>query len=154
MPKLQSLPFPELKKQDIAFSKNTHYWFLNESRYNWKRFITLLAVRVTGYFNFLTKADCIISLVLDHSVIPRERSKKVELLSRVYDHVIHKTVKGFNMLALGWTDGYSSSTAIVFTRYIILEWLCRKNHAQKTICELFYVCCDDIQGIELCTDLK
>ena len=46
-------------------------------------------------------------LVLDDSVIPRERSKKTELLSRVYDHIRGKTVKGFNLLALGWTDGYS-----------------------------------------------
>lgn len=28
-------------------------------------------------------------------------------MSRVYDHVIGKTVKGFNLLTLGWTDGYS-----------------------------------------------
>ncbi len=47
-----------------------------------------------------------------------------------------------------------SSTALVFTRYIILEWLRRKNNDQKTICELFYVCCDDIQDIELGTALK
>jgi len=47
-----------------------------------------------------------------------------------------------------------SSTAIVFTRYIILEWMRRKNNDQKTICELFYVCCDDIQDIELSTALK
>ncbi len=47
-----------------------------------------------------------------------------------------------------------SSTALVFTRYIILEWLRRKNNDQKTICELFYVCCDDIQDIELSTALK
>lgn len=90
-----------------AFSKNTYYRFLNESRYNWKRFLTLLAVRVTNYFNSLTKPERVISLVLDDSVIPRERSKKVELLSRVYDHVIGRTVRGFNMLTLGWTDNYS-----------------------------------------------
>lgn len=47
-----------------------------------------------------------------------------------------------------------SSTAIVFTRYIILEWLRRRSNDQKTICELFYVCCDDIQDIELSTALK
>ncbi len=47
-----------------------------------------------------------------------------------------------------------SSTTIVFTRYIILEWLRRKNNDQKTICELLYVCCDDIQDIELSTALK
>ncbi len=99
--------FLNSKKQDTAFSKNTYYRFLNESKYNWKRFLTLLAIRVTDYFNSLTKPDRIISLVLDDSVIPRERSKQVELLSRVYDHVIGKTVKGFNMLTLGWTDNYS-----------------------------------------------
>ncbi len=80
---------------------------MNESRYNWKRFLTLLAVKVTDYFNGLTKPGRVISLVLDDSVIPRERSKQVELLSRVYDHVARKTVKGFNMLTLGWTDNYS-----------------------------------------------
>lgn len=99
--------FLNSKKQDTAFSKNTYYRFLNESGYNWKRFLTLLAVKVTNYFNSLTKPDRVISLVLDDSVIPRERSKKVELLSRVYDHVKGRTVKGFNMLTLGWTDNYS-----------------------------------------------
>ena len=68
--------FLNSKKQDTAFSKNTYYRFLNESRYNWKRFLTLLAVRVTNYFNSLTKPERIISLVLDDSVIPRERGKK------------------------------------------------------------------------------
>ena len=260
-------------------------------------------------------------LALDDSVIPRERNKKVELLSYVYNHVIGKTVKGFHMLALSWTDDYSnipvgfnqkpeaalqlirnalnagikasyvlidtwftnepfigkikkegldvigmlkdnkqfyfykgrkynlkqlgklvsfsrpgdilysicvetgkeripvklvfvrnrnkcseyivilssdcgisdreivrlygnrwsielffrasksllnlgtefqglgydmtvSSTAIVYTRYILLEWLRRKKNDDKTICELYYVCCDDIQDMELSTALK
>lgn len=99
--------FLNSKKQDTAYSKNTYYRFLNETRHNWQRFITLLAVKVTGRFHSLTKSNRVISLVLDDSVIPRERSKKVELLSYVYNHVIHKTVKGFNLLTLGWTDGYS-----------------------------------------------
>lgn len=99
--------FLNSKKQDTAFSKNTYYRFLNESRYNWKRFLNLLAVKVTNYFNSLTKPGRVISLALDDSVIPREQSKKLELLSRVYDHVKGRTVKGFNMLTLGWTDNYS-----------------------------------------------
>lgn len=45
--------------------------------------------------------------MLDDSVIPRGKSKKVELLFFVHDHVINKTVRGFNLLLLGWTDGYS-----------------------------------------------
>jgi len=63
--------FLNSKKQDTAFSKNTYDRFLNESRYNWKRFLTLLATRVTIYFNSLTRTDRVISLVLDDSVIPR-----------------------------------------------------------------------------------
>lgn len=30
----------------------------------------------------------------------------------------------------------------------------QKNQCPKTICELFYVCCDDIQDMELCTTLS
>lgn len=46
-------------------------------------------------------------MILDDSVIKRNRSKSVELLARVYDHVEHKCQRGFTMLTLGWSDGYS-----------------------------------------------
>ncbi len=51
---LRASNFLNSKKQDTAFSKNTYYRFLNESKYNRKHFLTLLAVRVTDYFNSLT----------------------------------------------------------------------------------------------------
>ena len=35
----------------------------------------------------------------------RNRSKKVELLTKVYDHAKHKYCFGFRMLTLGWSDG-------------------------------------------------
>ena len=41
------------------------------------------------------------------SLFSRSRSKKVELLARVYDHVSHKFVRGVRMLTLGWSDGNS-----------------------------------------------
>ena len=47
------------------------------------------------------------AFVLDDSVIKRNHSKKVELLAKVYDHAEHKFQRGFSMLTLGWTDGYS-----------------------------------------------
>ena len=99
--------FLNSKKKDTAFSKNTYYRFLNNASFNWVRFISLLAARVTACFDKLTRPERVICLVLDDSVIARERSKKVELLSYVFNHVIGKTVKGFNLLTLGWTDGYS-----------------------------------------------
>ena len=95
------------KKQDIACSKNTYYRFLEDPHYNWRRFVTMLSAKVISYFSILTRSDRVKALVLDDSVISRNRSRKAELLSWIFDHVIGKTVKGFNLLTLGWTDGYS-----------------------------------------------
>ena len=62
---------------------------------------------MTSAFCRLTRPERVRVFVLDDSVIKRNRSKNVELLARVYDHVEHKYQKGFTMLTLGWSDGYS-----------------------------------------------
>lgn len=95
------------RKQDIACSKSTYHRFLNNCHYNWRRFITLLAAGVIERLDPLTSSNRFKAFVLDDSVISRNRSKSVELLAFIFDHVIGKTVKGFNLLALGWTDGFS-----------------------------------------------
>jgi hypothetical protein len=99
--------FLNSKHKDQAVSKNTYYRFLNETSYNWNRFLLLLAAKVSAIFDKLTRPERVKVLILDDSVIKRNRSKKVELLARVYDHVEHKFQKGFTLLALGWSDGYS-----------------------------------------------
>lgn len=99
--------FLNSKHKDQAVSKNTYYLFLNETSYNWNRFLLLLAAKVTAIFDRLTRKERVKVLVLDDSVIKRNRSKKVELLARIYDHVEHKFQKGFTLLTLGWSDGYS-----------------------------------------------
>ena len=99
--------FLNSKHKDLAVSKNTYYRFLNETSYNWNRFLLLLAVKVTAIFDKLTRKERVKVLILDDSVIKRNRSKKVELLARIYDHVEHKFQKGFTLLTLGWSDGYS-----------------------------------------------
>ena len=99
--------FLNSKHKEQAVSKNTYYRCLNEVSYNWSRFLMLLAVKVTSAFDRLTRPERVNVLILDDSVIKRNRSKKMELLARVYDHVEHKFQKGFTLLTLGWSDGYS-----------------------------------------------
>ena len=99
--------FLNSKHKDTAVSKNTYYRFLNETSYNWKKFLLLLSAKVISVFDHLTRPERVNVLVLDDSVIKRNRSKKVELLAKVYDHVEHKCQKGFTLLTLGWSDGYS-----------------------------------------------
>ena len=95
------------KKQDIACSKKTYNRFLNDCHYNWRKFITLLAARVVAFLDTLTFDNRFKALVIDDSVISRNRSKRVELLAFIFDHVTGKSVKGFYLLTIGWTDGYS-----------------------------------------------
>ena len=85
--------FLNSKHKDQAVSKNTYYRFLNETSYNWKKFLLLLAARVISSFDELTRPERVKVLILDDSIIPRNRSKNVELLARVYDHVSHRYQK-------------------------------------------------------------
>ncbi|MDY2752168.1 MAG: transposase [Blautia obeum] len=99
--------FLHSRRREQTVYKNTYYRFLNEPSFNWRKSLLLLAVKVTSAFSRLTRPERVKVLVLDDTVIKRNRSKAVELLARVYDHVEHKYQKGFTMLTLGWSDGYS-----------------------------------------------
>jgi len=80
---------------------------MNTSTYNWRRFLTLLSVKVIASFSRLTRPERVKVFILDDSVVIRNRSKQVELLTKLYDHAAHRFIKGFTMLTLGWSDGYS-----------------------------------------------
>lgn len=95
------------KKADKYPAKDTVYRFLNQSTFNWRRFLLLLS-------NFtIQKIDCLTAksrpkvLIVDDSAFDRNSSKKVELLARCFDHASLKMrfYKGFRMLTLGWSDG-------------------------------------------------
>ncbi len=51
-------------------------------------------------------------------------------------------------------DAMVSHTAIVFTRYTILEWIRRNENDEKTYGELFFMFCEDIQDMDLTTALQ
>ena len=102
--------FLNSKHKDQAVSKNMYYRFLNETSYNWYKFLLLLAAKVTSAFDALTRPERIKVLVLDDSIFSRNRSKAVELLARVYDHVSHQLMKGYTMLTLGWSESMMHKT--------------------------------------------
>lgn len=87
--------------------KDVIYRFLNESRYNWRRFYQLLSLQVVDRFEKLTSTKRIRVFIVDDSIMNRARSKKVELLARIFDHVSGRLIRGYGLLTLGWSDGYS-----------------------------------------------
>ncbi|MBA4538395.1 transposase [Bacillus aquiflavi] len=97
----------ESKKSENLPEKDTIYRFLNHSKFSWRRFLLLLSTATIYKVNRLTKSDRPKVLIIDDSSYERNRSKKVELLTRCFDHASHKMrfYKGFRMLTLGWSDG-------------------------------------------------
>ena len=92
---------------DSPVSKNTYYRFLGNMTYRWWYFLSRLAISVISFFQSLTGNNRVSCLVLDDTVFSRNRSKKVEFLSKIFDHANHKYLRGFSMVTLGWTDSFS-----------------------------------------------
>jgi hypothetical protein len=91
-----------------GMAKDTVYRFLNSVHTNWRRFLLLLSSRVISQeLEPLTGAANMKVLIADDTLYRRNRSKHVELLSRVFDHTDHRYYRGFRMLTLGWSDGIS-----------------------------------------------
>ena len=96
-----------VRNKKIAVGKDAVYDFLNSSTYNWRRFTLLLSSRIYFLIKNLLNDSSEEVLIFDDSTYDRSRSKKVELLSRVFDHSTSKYLKGFRLLTLGWSDGNS-----------------------------------------------
>lgn len=95
-----------LQSAAMPFGKDTFYRFMNSCRIHWRRFTTELAAAIIhATLALLTQADRINVLFLDDSIYHRARSKKVELLARLYDHAKKEFSYGFRMLTLCWSDG-------------------------------------------------
>ena len=89
-----------------GFAKDTVYRFMKMLQINWIHFTTLLSSRIIkDAIVPLDSKERSNVLIIDDSMFERNRSKKVELLARAYDHANHRYRFGFRMLTLGWSDG-------------------------------------------------
>lgn len=124
--------FLESKRGQGLPRKDVYYNFLNNPHYAWRRFLLMLASKVTDNFDQLTSDKRIRAFIIDDSPVARNRSKEAELLARVFDHSKQSFIKGFNMLTLGWTDGYSF-VPVDFAMLSSAKETNRYNEASATI---------------------
>lgn len=96
-----------VRNKNVAIGKDAVYDFLNCSTYNWRKFTLLLFNRIYVIIRSLLDNSNEEVLILDDSIYDRSRSKKVELLAKVFDHTTGRFIRGFRMLTLGWSDGNS-----------------------------------------------
>ena len=102
------------------------------------------------------KSECLYILSTDITL------KDAEIV-RIYGNrwsieCFFKASKSFLKLGTGFQrhnyGAMVSHTAIVFTRYIILEWIRRNQNNQKTYGGLFFMFCEDIQDMDLTNALQ
>ena len=108
----------------IPFARDTAYRFLNSPYHRWRDFLTPIAKKAISFCWPLTDGVKRKVFVVDDSAYNKNRSKKLELLSRVFDHVDRIYFKGFRFLTLAFTDGISIipiDFALLGTKKILCE---------------------------------
>ena len=94
------------ERNTLAFAKDMVYRFMKMIQINWIRFTTILSAQIIKDAIIpLDSEDRANVLIIDDSMFERNRSKKVELLAKVYDQAKLAYRFGFRMLTLGWSDG-------------------------------------------------
>ncbi len=96
-----------VNNRTLGFQKDSVYEFLKNPRYNWRKFLLALVAVVVRFMDVLTSEQREKVLIIDDSTYDRSRSKVVELLAWVHDHNRNRSLKGFKLLTLGWSDGVS-----------------------------------------------
>ena len=96
-----------VEQDGLGFGKDAAYALLRNPRHNWRRLMRGLAVKIAAVFSLLTDEEREKVLIFDSSTYDRSRSKKVELLAWIFDHTVGKSLRGFSLLTLGWSDGFS-----------------------------------------------
>jgi hypothetical protein len=120
--------------------KDVVYRFLNQGTFAWRKFLHSFALKIVSHFESLIASSRTRVFIIDDSVLSRNRSKKAELLARVFDHTTGRFTKGFTMLTLGWSDGFSfapidfvmlSSAKLANRLCAMNEQLTKRSHGYK-----------------------
>jgi len=95
------------EKSVIEGSRDAVYRLLRSRHINWNTFLFAVVLKVCTWVNSLTSEDRLTAIIIDDTLFHRPFSKKLELLSRVFDHTDRKYKRGFRSLFLGWADGFT-----------------------------------------------
>jgi len=111
-----------LDSEELSAKKDVFYRFINSTSANWLKFIRLLASNIISRLNSFFSDDTGV-LIIDDTILKRNRSKKVELLTRIRDHNDGRYYRGFRCLTLA----FHIANAIIPVDFRILS-----SHNEKT----------------------
>ena len=89
-------------KNKIQAEKDTWYRFLNQERFNWRKAVTLLALKVIAACDPVALKN---KLLIADDTLCIKTGVKIELVSYHFDHTTHRHVLGHQCLQLGYSNG-------------------------------------------------
>jgi hypothetical protein len=116
-----------VQNESEPFCKDAAYDLMKSPTHNWRRVLLALAAKLVSFFSPLTCEEREKVLIIDDSPYDRSRSKKVELLARVYDHAADVFIRGFRLLTVCWSDGVS----LIPLDFALLSSSEKKNRYQE-----------------------
>ena len=86
----------------VQAHKDTFYRFLNNERFNWRKLVQLLALKIIAMSKEVPLKEKV--LIADDSICPKS-GKEIELVSYHFDHKVSRSILGNQYLQLGFHDG-------------------------------------------------
>jgi SRSO17 transposase len=97
-----------IKQSDSAFSKDTYYRFIKESRYNWRKLLLLSTTTLLQKIKPLYRYSEHRLLIIDDTIEPK-RGKYIEgSCKSIYSNKEQKSINGINIVSLNYTDTHST----------------------------------------------
>jgi len=91
-----------------SFKKDSYYRLLQNSRYNWRRLLSLSSLKILKLLHPLQNASRVKVLILDDTV-EGKTGKYIEGSRDVlWSNKEKRTIRGINVVSLNYSDGYSN----------------------------------------------
>lgn len=90
----------------LLFKRSTMYERLGSGQIEWQTMSTFICVKIALHLFKLRGCDIDdLYLVVDDTIIRRNRSKRLEFSAMIHDHNDNRFYRGFSLLTVGLTDG-------------------------------------------------
>ena len=97
--------FDSRSKVETIAQKDTYYRALSNQKMNWRKLLLLIAKRYLSMDkNFTSSKGGYKCLIFDDSDLEK-RGKKIEGISKIYDHVNKRFIFGYKLLVAGYWNG-------------------------------------------------
>ena len=97
-----------IKQSDNSFKKDVYYRLLKNSSYNWRRLLSLSAVKLILLLKKLQNPKSIKVFIIDDTVEGKVGKKIEGSRDKLYSNKEKRLIRGINVISLNYSDGLSN----------------------------------------------